>query len=160
MEEKFVERISPRNKFQNVVLQEHFQRYHFVSNYIKNKNVLDAACGTGYGSEFLSKIGAKSVTGLDRSKTAISYAKSNYENPNLKFEVGNVEKTHFKSNTFDVVVALEILEHLSNPMDFLVECQRILKSDGCLVISTPNTTNPLITTTFNPLPADTIGRIF
>ena len=150
MKEDFVERITPGKKFQNVVLQEHFQRYRFVRDYIKNKNVLDAGCGIGYGSAFLSRNGAKSVTGLDRSKTAISFAKNNYKNLNLKFEVGKVEKTHFKSNSFDVIVALEILEHLPNPMDFLKECQRILKPNGSLVVSTPNKTNSLITSTFNP----------
>jgi len=150
MEEDFVERITPGKKFQKVVLQEHFNRYQFVINFIKNKHVLDAACGTGYGSEFLLTNGAKSVIGLDRSKSAISFAKNNYKNPNLKFKVGNVEKTPFKSKTFDVICALEILEHLSNPMDFLLECQRILKPDGCLIISTPNKNNSLITTTFNP----------
>lgn len=51
---------------------------------------------------------------------------------------GNAQNLPFTGRRFDAIVAGELIEHLSNPLSFLCECNRILKQDGHLVLSTPN----------------------
>ena len=69
---------------------EHINRYIFASDLVKNKKVLDAACGTGYGTALLAQ-SAERVFGIDISKEAISYAESNYSAKNVNFAVANIE---------------------------------------------------------------------
>ncbi|MDD5529889.1 MAG: methyltransferase domain-containing protein [bacterium] len=105
---------------------------------MKDKVVFDAGCGCGYGSHHLLKSGAKKVTGIDISEETIEYCKSHYENENLEFKVMNAEKLSFPDKIFDVVVSFEVVEHLENPEMYLSEIKRVLKTDGILIISTPN----------------------
>ena len=118
---------------------EHMNRYIFASDLVKNKKVLDAACGTGYGTALLAQ-SAERVFGIDISKEAISYAESNYSAKNVNFAVANIEKLPFESDFFDVVVSFETIEHVDTQKQekFLSEVKRILKKDGIFIISTPN----------------------
>lgn len=61
------------NKTPYATYQEHINRYVFASNFVKDKTVLDIVCGTGYGSSYLARKGAKRVLGGDISKKAIEY---------------------------------------------------------------------------------------
>ena len=63
---------------------EHIHRYFFASKFVKDKKVLDLACGEGYGSDILSKT-AKSVVGIDINKTTILHAQRKYLAKNIKF---------------------------------------------------------------------------
>lgn len=119
------------------VINEHLERYCFAVKFIENKNVLDVACGCGYGTSFLARHGAKSVIGIDRSKEALERAKF-YTEPNLKFINGDAYRLESENNTFDVIISFETIEHLDNPIKFVTELQRVLKKDGTLIISTPN----------------------
>lgn len=118
---------------------EHINRYIFASGLTKNKKVLDAACGTGYGSAIISKE-ATEVFGIDKSEEAILYAKDNYKEKNVNFIVADIEKLPFEKAFFDVVVSFETIEHvdLQKQKNFLLEINRVLKKDGVLIISTPN----------------------
>ena len=118
---------------------EHMNRYIFARDLVKNKKVLDAACGTGYGTALLAQ-SAERVFGIDISKEAISYAESNYSAKNVNFAVANIEKLPFESDFFDVVVSFETIEHVDTQKQekFLSEVKRILKKDGIFIISTPN----------------------
>lgn len=118
---------------------EHVNRYIFASDFVKNKKVLDAACGTGYGSALLAE-NADEVFGVDISEEAIAYAKSNYAASNVNFSVANIEKLPFENDFFDVVVSFETIEHVDTQQQekFLSEVKRVLKDGGILVISTPN----------------------
>src|SRR3989338_10990816 len=51
---------------------------------------------------------------------------------------GSAEKMPFRENSFDTIVAGEVLEHLPNPEKFMQECRRVLRSGGIVIISTPN----------------------
>ena len=62
---------------------EHMQRYKSIISIIKDKKVLDAACGEGYGSNILAQY-ATSVVGIDVSNEAVQYAQEHYEKENLK----------------------------------------------------------------------------
>jgi len=132
------ERVIPNMPELTHLYQEHIIRYMFASQFVKSKVVLDAACGTGYGSYLLYQKGAKTVIGIDISKEAIDYCNYNYKEENLEFKVDDCMKCHLDNSSFDVVVSFETLEHLKNPDTFLSEIKRVMKNDGMLIMSTPN----------------------
>ena len=64
---------------------EHEQRYQFFADRYADLDVLDAACGIGYGSAIIARAGAKSVTGIDIAPEAVSYAQEHYARSNTEF---------------------------------------------------------------------------
>lgn len=114
---------------------EHLHRYRFASSYAKSKNVLDIACGEGYGSASLKRGGANNVIGVDISPEACSHASKTY---GIETRVGNAEKIPAPNASFDLVVSFETVEHVANPENFLKEIDRVLRSRGTLIISTPD----------------------
>lgn len=119
---------------------EHFQRYLSVREIVKGKRVLDAACGEGYGSNILAGT-AKDVIGIDIDEGAVNRAVKLYgHKDNLCFEQGNIESLNLQENSIDVVVSFETIEHVDEETQkkFLYEISRVLKTDGILIMSTPN----------------------
>ena len=119
---------------------EHYQRYLSVQRLVKDKIVLDAACGEGYGSDILAKY-AKKVIGIDLDNDTITRAKVKYKDrDNLIFIQGNIEKLEIEDCSIDVVISFETIEHVSEDIqkNFLNEIDRVLKNDGIMVMSTPN----------------------
>ena len=116
----------------------HLARYLNAKPYIRGKRVLDAACGEGYGSRLMHDWGAASVVGVDISETAVQTAEKIFGNKNVKYIAHDVEELPFPDHSFDVVVSLETIEHLSNPSIFLKELRRVLKKNGTAIISCPN----------------------
>lgn len=112
-------------------------RYQFALKYAFGKIVLDAGCGTGYGTYELSKK-AKKVYGIDQNIAVIKYAQKVYKNKNLSFQAGNLEKIRFPKNRFDLICIFEVIEHVNDYKGFLKELYRVLKPGGTLLISTPN----------------------
>ncbi len=132
------ERLTP-GVTDNVVLDYHLARYRFASDYVKDKEVLDVACGNGYGSDYLFHWGkAKSVIGVDISEEAVKYASSHYGTRNLSFMVCDATRLQFDDESFDVVVSFETVEHIRDHEQFMLEVRRVLRPGGTLVISTPN----------------------
>ena len=105
---------------------------------LNNTKILDIGCGGGLISEGLTKIGA-SVTGIDFIKENINIAKIHAKKNNLKINyiVKNFEKEKIPSK-YDVIIILEVLEHLSNWEEFLKKIKFNLKKNGVLIISTIN----------------------
>jgi SAM-dependent methyltransferase len=116
--------------------QLHVARYEFACDFVKDKIVLDAACGTGYGSAMISKSGAKRVIGFDVSDEALGYAREHYREASLSFILGDVQKLSF-ANEMDIVVSFETIEHLPIPEALLEGVVTALKPDGRFLISTP-----------------------
>lgn len=118
---------------------EHYQRYQFANQLVKDKYVLDAACGEGYGSSLLAREAAY-VVGLDLDETVVMRANEKYGTDRLSFQCGSIEKLPFADHFFDVIVSYETIEHVKEEVqiNFLDEIQRVLKPDGVLIISTPN----------------------
>lgn len=119
-------------------VNKHLLRYKFASCFINKKmDILDAACGTGYGSKILSK-NAKSVLGLDYSKDAILLARSNYKSKNIKFLNENILNHNFKKK-FDAIISLETLEHLDKKQSifWLKKCRNLLKKKSIFLCSSP-----------------------
>ena len=117
----------------------HTDRYEFASKFVKDKKVLDIACGTGYGSSLLVKSGAKEIIGIDISEEAISYAQKNYSSPQINFSVGDATKMNsVGDNSIDIIVSFETIEHIKKYEYYLQEMYRVLKKKGVFIISTPN----------------------
>lgn len=122
----------------NLLMQEAMARYKFVLKHLKNDlNILDLACGVGYGTDMLHKDG-RNTYGLDIDSDTITYARKQYEGKGVTFLQGNALSTPFKDNYFDCVVAYEMIEHIARPTKLLKEIKRVLKKGGTLFVSTPN----------------------
>jgi ubiquinone/menaquinone biosynthesis C-methylase UbiE len=108
-----------------------------ASNFIKGKIILDVACGTGYGSFYLSQF-AKAVYGVDVNNDIINENIKKYKNSNLQFICSSAENLPFENDYFDVIVSFETIEHIHDYQKVMIEFKRVLKKDGLLIISTPN----------------------
>ncbi len=125
---------------------EHLARYAFAARVVqlmlgggKTLCVLDAGCGSGYGAAHLACLGpGAQVVGVDTSEEALAYARTHYTAPNLRFERSDCQALEFAAGEFDLVVALEVIEHLAEPDAFLQQAGRILRPSGQLIVSTPN----------------------
>ena len=116
---------------------EHVARYAFASRFAEGKRVLDAGCGAGYGSAELAQ-SALQVTGLDIAADAVEYARATYPLPNLLFLVSSCIATPLRPNSFELVVAFEVIEHLEDYRAFLNECARVVTPQGLFIVSSPN----------------------
>ena len=105
---------------------------------LNNTTVLDIGCGGGLVSEGLSKIGA-TVTGIDFIKENIKVAKMHAKKNNLEIDyyVKDFEKEKITSK-YDVIIILEVLEHLNNWEEFIKKIKLSLNKNGTLIISTIN----------------------
>lgn len=143
------ERWIPGFIFQNVE-NDHIKRYEFAGQYVKDKAVLDIACGSGRGSYHLATRGqAKSVIGCDISKDAIRYAKHRNMHPVVEFQIQDAEQ-YIAINTFDRIISFETVEHLKGYDQFLRNMCVSLKDNGLLIISTPISNQPLDIEPINP----------
>jgi len=112
--------------------------YDFVSGFCKDNYVLDYGCGSGYGTALLSQC-AQMTVGLDISEEVIDYCRIKYKIPNLEFK--KIEPNcvlPYKDNIFNVIVSSHVIEHVSDPQQYLLNLKKTLKKDGILFISTPN----------------------
>src|ERR1700744_6070265 len=119
------------------LLNEHMARYAFAARLAQGKRALDAGCGAGYGSAELARAAA-SVVGIDCAADAIEYARENYPLRNLTFEQASCSALPYGDAAFDLVVAFEVIEHLHDWRDFLLEARRVLTANGQVIVSTPN----------------------
>ena len=122
------------------IAYEHLHRYAYATQCVKNKRVLDLACGEGYGSYLLAKT-ATSVMGIDIDETAIKHARNKYIKRNLEFRVGSITDIPIDGERlFDVAICFEALEHIEDHQKLLSEVKRLLTPEGVFIVSTPNKT--------------------
>ena len=107
---------------------------------LNNIKILDIGCGGGLLCEPLSKLGAK-VVGIDASEKNIKIAKTHAKQSNLKinYYCASPENFNFKGK-FDVVLNMEIVEHVENVQLFIDSCHRLLKKNGIMFTATLNRT--------------------
>jgi ubiquinone/menaquinone biosynthesis C-methylase UbiE len=122
------------------VTVEHLHRYAIANDFIEGKVVLDIASGEGYGSNILAKKALK-VIGVDIDIESIKNANEKYIKNNLKYIVGSADNIPIESNSIDVVVSFETIEHHNKHDEMLLEIKRVLKKDGLLVMSSPDKKN-------------------
>jgi 2-polyprenyl-3-methyl-5-hydroxy-6-metoxy-1,4-benzoquinol methylase len=118
---------------------EHLHRYEEAGRLLANKSsdVLDIACGSGFGSAYLASLGNK-VIGADLSEATVEDCRNKFNNNNLSFEVIDGTCMSFKDQTFDAIVSFETIEHTTEYQKMLNEFKRVVKSDGLIILSTPN----------------------
>jgi ubiquinone/menaquinone biosynthesis C-methylase UbiE len=128
---------------------EHIYRYRFAARFARGKDILDIACGEGYGAAALNKCGAKSLIGVDLDESTCDYARRKY---GIDARQGDASSLSFPNNSFDLIVSYETIEHVPEPFRFLDECVRVLRPKGVCLISTPNVTvyNPDKNPNHNP----------
>lgn len=114
----------------------HESIYRFAARYAKSASVLDAGCGTGYGSRILRESGASSVVGVDIDPANIRYARKRYGS-SARFEVGDIEKLDQPPGSFDLVTASNSLEHLHAPSGFLTRVFAVLRPEGKAILAVP-----------------------
>jgi SAM-dependent methyltransferase len=116
---------------------EHLHRYAIAQKITKDKVVLDIASGEGYGSFLLSK-SATRVFGVDIDEKAINHAKVKYAlSKNIEFNLGTTDAIPLEDKSVDVVISFETIEHHDKHDLMMKEISRVLKSDGVLLISSP-----------------------
>ena len=129
-----------RTKFIKIEQKEHFN---LKENYklFKGLNILDLGCGGGIASEPLSRLGAN-LTGADESEELIEVAKLHAKNMKLKinYQCTSIQNFVTLKKKYDVVVALELLEHVNNLKEFCKLITKLLTEDGIIILSTINKT--------------------
>ncbi len=115
----------------------HLSIYRFALEFSKNKRVLDAGSGSGYGSDFLSNY-ATYVLGLDAGETAVKFSREQYKKDNLVYKVTDLGKPlDLQDCLFGLVFSSNVFEHVQN-IDLLAsECARVMTPDGVTVVAVP-----------------------
>lgn len=116
---------------------EHLHRYFLARDAARGLDVLDIACGEGYGSALLAQV-ARSVVGVDVSREAVSFAQDAYRRDNLRFLTGDGRDIPVADASVDLIVSFETLEHLYEQERLVAEFRRVLRPGGLLIISTPD----------------------
>jgi SAM-dependent methyltransferase len=132
----FGENISP--EVPNDLYVAHLSIYAFAAPYARGKRVLDLGSGAGYGSRYLLDAGATHVTGIDLDPRNVRYASRRYAHPSLRFLRGDAQ--HLDTNmlgTFDLIVASNVLEHLTDVRPALDAAKAMLNRGGTLIIAVP-----------------------
>jgi len=100
----------------------------------KKVSILDIACGQGYIVERLEMLGFSNLHAADISRENFKLNKKQFH---FRCVDAN-EKLPYTTNSFDVVISSETIEHLENPRQFIREIQRILKPGGQFILTTPS----------------------
>ena len=107
---------------------------------LKNLKILDIGCGGGLISEPMTRLGAD-VTGVDASNKNINIAKLHAEKNNLDIiYLSGVPEDLDPQNKFDIILNLEVVEHVENLDLYLESCYKVLKPGGIMFTATLNRT--------------------
>lgn len=124
-------------------------RYNWAASLVAGAKVLDAGCGSGWGTALLAETASEAM-GVDFSPPAIADARSKH-GALATFEEGDLRELPFAAGEFDYVVCFETIAHLPTPGPAIDEMRRVLRSKGTLLVSSPNSAvypagNPLHST--------------
>lgn len=122
-------------------LCEHFSRDPKNIRSLKSLSILDVGCGGGILSEPLARLGAK-VTGIEPAEESIEIAKAHAKESGLKIDYRptTAEDVLASGETFNVVIASEVIEHVTKPANFVRTLSGLTKPGGLVLISTLNRT--------------------
>jgi len=129
-----------RTKFIKLELIEKFNLKD-KKNVFNGLEILDLGCGGGIASEPLSRLGGN-LTGIDESQKLIDVAKQHSQNMKLKinYKCCNIESLSKFKKKYDVILALELLEHVNNLDYFCKLITHLCKKNGIIILSTINKT--------------------
>jgi SAM-dependent methyltransferase len=111
-------------------------RYYTAGRRVDGKRVLEVGCGAGMGLGYLAGK-ARRVVGGDYSPDNIERSRAHYGN-RVELLVLDGQRLPFRDNSFDVVMAMEVIYYFTSPDSFFTECQRVLEKDGLLCFCLPN----------------------
>lgn len=118
-------------------LMKHIARYNMALAVCQGKNVLDLACGTGYGSYILSMV-SKLVVGVDVGFDAISYAREHFKRDNLLYLMEDVLNLKADNNLqTDVIISFETIEHIEDIERLQFVYDVLLPDKGIVIYSVP-----------------------
>ena len=138
-------KFKPLHKFNPIRIQ--YIKENIIGNFkLKNKkkpldkiNILDIGCGGGLLSEPMTRLGAN-VTGIDASSKNINIAKHHAKKNNLKINYVCSSPEKLKIKKFDVILNMEIVEHVDDINFFINSCSKLLKKNGLMFVATLNKT--------------------
>jgi 2-polyprenyl-6-hydroxyphenyl methylase/3-demethylubiquinone-9 3-methyltransferase len=118
-------------------IKNHFKLKDKITN-LEAFNILDIGCGGGLISEPMARLGAN-VTGIDASEKNINIASMHSKKNNLKINYLNTSPENLKNNQeYDVILNLEIVEHVNDVNLYIKSCSRLLKKGGIMFTATLN----------------------
>ena len=143
------ERTVPGIPEENYWFRRHEAAYLALAPHCAGATVLEAGCGEGYGADLLAEVAAK-VVALDYDRLTAEHVRRAY--PRVGVVRGNLATLPLADGSVDVVANLQVIEHLWDQHGFLVECRRVLRPGGRLLVTTPNriTFSPGRDTPLNP----------
>jgi len=119
-------------------IKQHFKINADNLNYLKGLNILDIGCGGGLISEPMARLGGR-VTGIDASEKNIKVAKIHAKKNELKINYLNKSPEELENkDKFDIILNLEIVEHVDNVGLYIESCYNLLKKDGLMFTATLN----------------------
>ena len=119
-------------------IKQHFKINADNLNYLKGLNILDIGCGGGLISEPMARLGGI-VTGIDASEKNIKVAKIHAKKNELKINYLNKSPEELENkDKFDIILNLEIVEHVDNVGLYIESCYNLLKKDGLMFTATLN----------------------
>jgi O-antigen biosynthesis protein len=134
----WVERFSPWEHSGALIDAEHTGRYRWLAPTVSGRDVLDAACGTAYGTDMFKRAGARRAVGVDISHKAIAEASLLLGNAQIELLQADIQSLPFEDASFDVISSFETIEHIKDPGLTLDELRRVLRPNGLLAVSSPN----------------------
>ena len=144
-----------RLKYVRDMIDQHWQCDECSRTPLEGKKALDVGCGAGLLAEPLARLGAE-VTGVDASREVIAAAQKHASAAGLDvaYRCADLQEV---DGQFDLITAMEVVEHVADPAQFILALAQRLAPDGLLILSTPNATNlsRLMTITL----AEGFGRI-
>lgn len=129
------ERTVPGVPSENYWFRRHEAAYAFAEPLVARRRVLEVGCGEGYGTATLAS-SASEIVGIDYDALTIAHANATY--PQACFVRANLAALPIRSAAFDVVVCLQVIEHVWNHPEFVLGCLRALRPGGSLYVTTPN----------------------
>ena len=119
-------------------IKKHYDIKKDKDNYLNGLNILDIGCGGGLISEPMSRLGAN-VTGIDASEKNVKIAKLHAKKNGLKINYLNITPENLRDfEKFDIILNLEIIEHVNDVNLYIKSCHKLLKKNGIMFTATLN----------------------
>jgi len=134
MDSSNAQKYSDSNPVVRVLMGRFFSRARELVEPLAPQNVLDAGCGEGLALQELRPLLPGSITGFDMSETAVGHAQRTH--PDGTFSVEDLYDLPYEDNAFDLVICMEVLEHLDDPGRGLRELKRVCSNH--LLLSVPH----------------------
>jgi SAM-dependent methyltransferase len=116
---------------------EHVARYRWAAQVARGRSVLDAGCGTAYGSRLLAGGGAREVIGVDIAGSMLDVVAPGMPE-SVRLQTGDLRRLDLEDDRFELIVCFEVIEHVEDPGTVLDELVRVLAPGGLLLVSSPN----------------------